>query len=1525
MSTPREDVPATRPMLPIAEQLLLGRYQVKKIIGRGAMGEVLEVFDIHSDTAFAIKRIPPEVSRDQASLVQIRRNFALANQLTHPHIANVRFLEVDSTTNQYYVIMDLVRGKNLAEWMIEKRNELDDPQAPLPLDLVIGITEQIAAGLDYAHSQPISRGSDGKTKAYGILHRDLKPANIMIEEDREYRPGIPFVKIVDFGLAAEIQANLLSQSMPDVQNEVTGTPFFMAPEQFQGRVLTRGMDQWALAVMIFEMVAGRLPFPGPTIAMVQSQAMAGDPAPPESLSPNQWAALKTTFQIDRRLRHSSCVALVKAIADASAGKSHKVMAPELSLPDEMAGIRPSGEMVSPIVRDRPNQNKRVRIIAASAAAALIALVIYFVATRQGTIPNGQIASNENARKNPVATADQIEAEEKLKVVKDAESKVDRFWSDYESTDLPGESTDSSLLDQELEKLAETQNFINEAIVKLGKFPESVSKLAKLRDRTQFLLFERKFKRALQNSDKEEAKRLLNELEFSGAAEHKPVVPLARLVMSFQQFHRANPLDPKRAETAPPQQEVDSLKALQSSLENEYRNRSNNLPVLGKRFNQLTQEAINNDLPALMAWHRFWTEFNNYKASADSEKLTKAESLKNSYPEMKILAETLKYDAAMRVGRALLSAKQWNKAKESFESAKQILPNDLDAIMGIATAIEGAATERESKADRKQIDSLYLEAVKNFQDTNYSAIDKILATIDEILKIDPKEERALSLKKVIGSYIGSMAEGNLALKEGQWDDAEKAFSRANEHRKDDEGAKKGIINAQAAKRDAHFEEAIAAIKDLLSTEPENEGRFLKLSESKRDQINFHVRRAELLKANEPILQEYKTKLSWPLCNANDEVADFTRKYGLERECRIELKKNGFRFEMVLVLPGKFKMGTEEPGAPAQDVQISTPFYLGKYPITVEQFEYFINDSHYVTEAEKDTSAQRTTWTNPGFKQEKSHPVVFVSWNDANAFCSWLSEKSGIVVQLPMEAQWEYSARGPNNLKFPWGNEWDGTKANHSDQSLKKSGMANGEFFMDFSNVDDGFPCTSPVGHFSNASWCGAFDMAGNVWQLCDPLGPSGNDGQKVMRGGSWKVMNVDRCRSTTRAAIFQNQSKENIGFRIMTKSIALKSNELISMLPINETIKPAQNTEKNNPPLTNVPKQTYVPWDGKESVTDYARRHGLQTTRTLTLGGGVNLELVLVPAGRFTMGSPESESDRKSDEIQHQVTISRPFYLGKNEVTQKQFRQVMNSNPSDTRGEDNPVEKITWNGAGEFCEKVSKSTGTTVLLPTEAQWEFACRAGTTTRYYTGENEDNLKTAGWYWNAGKGRITIPVGSRDANAFGLYDTHGNVWEWCRDWYGDYSEKNETDPIGPQNGKKKVIRGGSWYSKASFCRSATRDDHSPDNSDNSIGFRIMMEVGPAGQKVGEKAELSLRHEFEMAKAVVEKQKKSPQPIVEVEGNGAVEYSAEKKGGDDNGWIVDVRHFRLDDKGKRAGEIPGFLKILVDQYGNASVLESGK
>lgn len=269
----------------------------------------------------------------------------------------------------------------------------------------------------------------------------------------------------------------------------------------------------------------------------------------------------------------------------------------------------------------------------------------------------------------------------------------------------------------------------------------------------------------------------------------------------------------------------------------------------------------------------------------------------------------------------------------------------------------------------------------------------------------------------------------------------------------------------------------------------------------------------------------------------------------------------------------------------------------------------------------------------------------------------------------------------------------------------------------------------------------------------------------------------------------------------------------------------------------------------------------------TITNSIGMKLVLIPKGSFTMGSSVSEDGSDDDERQHKVTISKDYYLGAFEVTQAQYQKIMGLNPSYHQGEkvaiqipakkhpvtkrtieearlvprdssNYPVDSVTWDDAVYFCERLSnlaeeKKAGRFYRLPTEAEWEYACRAGSKTVYSFGDSQASLEDYAWYSRNSKRPngtgCTHPIGEKKPNAHGLYDMHGNVSEWCQDWYGDYPSIPVADPVGPSFGRYRVLRGGNWAvrgTKRCECRTANRSYTYPSNDNFKYGFRLVMNL---------------------------------------------------------------------------------------------------
>jgi formylglycine-generating enzyme required for sulfatase activity len=243
-------------------------------------------------------------------------------------------------------------------------------------------------------------------------------------------------------------------------------------------------------------------------------------------------------------------------------------------------------------------------------------------------------------------------------------------------------------------------------------------------------------------------------------------------------------------------------------------------------------------------------------------------------------------------------------------------------------------------------------------------------------------------------------------------------------------------------------------------------------------------------------------------------------------------------------------------------------------------------------------------------------------------------------------------------------------------------------------------------------------------------------------------------------------------------------------------------------------ETLVAAPDASIITDQSTRERIITTELpwRVKDRATGIEMVLIPSGKYMRGASPGDSEAFNDERPpHEVVITKSFYLGVYEVTQSEWQKLMGSNPSHFKGARLPVESVSWNDTQEF---LGKSKG--LRLPTEGEWEYACRAGT-----TGSRYGDLHQVAWY-DRNSGETTHAVGGKQSNGFGLHDMLGNVWEWCSDWYGAYPGGSQVDPSGPSSGENPVFRGGAWNNFVGICRASTRGNIAPAGRSSNLGFRV-------------------------------------------------------------------------------------------------------
>ncbi|MCY2941673.1 MAG: SUMF1/EgtB/PvdO family nonheme iron enzyme, partial [Planctomycetota bacterium] len=516
-------------------------------------------------------------------------------------------------------------------------------------------------------------------------------------------------------------------------------------------------------------------------------------------------------------------------------------------------------------------------------------------------------------------------------------------------------------------------------------------------------------------------------------------------------------------------------------------------------------------------------------------------------------------------------------------------------------------------------------------------------------------------------------------------------------------------------------------------------------------------------------------------AKEAQKEAAKRLQTEVETKADLGK-GIKLDMVLIPVGKFMMGSpvSEKGRNQNETQhevtLTKPYYMGKYEVTQEQYEAVMGN-------------------NPSKIKGAKLPVTEVSWEDCQEFITKLNSKTNGGYRLPTEAEFEYSCRAGTTTFYSFGDILTQSDANVEGSSTKAVGIYKPNAF-------------------------GLYDMHGNVWEWIEdwygdyPVGevkdPKGlaTGNSRILRGGSFGP--GSRARSSYRNYYKPALRGDRDGFRL-AKTVNIKTGGSPEIPKPDPTVV--------MPATVNLLVAPFTEAKAKEAQKETAKSLLKEVEEKTDLGKGVNIDMVLIPAGKFMMGSPTTEKGRNENQKQHEVTLTKPFYMGKYEVTQEQWDAVMDNNPSAIKGAKFPVTNVSWLDCQDFIKKFNAKTTGGYRLPTEAEWEYACRAGTQTPYSCGEK---IMPADANYNESKKGKPITIGSYKPNAFGLYDMHGNVWEWCEDWHGDYQEGSVTDPRGPATGENRSLRGGSFNFKDSVARSAHRATNTPTWLRNTLGFRL-------------------------------------------------------------------------------------------------------
>ena len=531
------------------------------------------------------------------------------------------------------------------------------------------------------------------------------------------------------------------------------------------------------------------------------------------------------------------------------------------------------------------------------------------------------------------------------------------------------------------------------------------------------------------------------------------------------------------------------------------------------------------------------------------------------------------------------------------------------------------------------------------------------------------------------------------------------------------------------------------------------------------------------------------------------------------------------EFVRIPAGSFLMGASDEGwskpneEPIHSVTIEYEFYMGKYEVTQAQWLAVI---------ENWPGENPPNIPNSTYGIGENYPAYFIPWDSCQDFITEINKLNQGTFRLPSEAEWEYCCRAGSSTIFHFGD---------SDDDLSSYAWWSGN------NGDYG---TKEVGQLLPNSF-GLFDMHGNIYEWCEDAYHDSYIGApttgiawlvppdiiKILRGGCWNDNSIG-CRSSNRNYSNSDRYSECNGFRLVREAITNTPTFTPTSTPTytNTPVPPTlTNTPTETPTITQTPTPTIPDWViPLPSVV-------------IDLTGEVQIEFIQIPAGSFMMGASDEGWSAADEEPVHSVTIEYDFYMGKFEVTQTQWQAIMGSNPSYFIGANRPVESVSWYDCKSFVTELSKLGKGIFKLPTEAEWEYCYRAGTTTRFYFGDSdgcdpyfEDCAAgtlpgyRSDYMWYGGN---NSPNGSKDVglllqNAFGLYDMSGNVWEWGEDdWHSDYSgaPSNGSAWINIPRDSRRIGRGGGWGHAATYNRSSYRSGPIADGTGISTGLRLVYE----------------------------------------------------------------------------------------------------
>jgi formylglycine-generating enzyme required for sulfatase activity/serine/threonine protein kinase len=1285
-------------------KMLSNRYEILRPLGEGGMGKVYLAKDKRFGKQVVVK-VPTMEAGDKDFKDRFMREIASLATLEHPHIVTtVDWGEIEGIP---FLVLRYLGGGSL-------RDRITDAQGfykPMPLEGLNQWLPQIASALDFIHTK-------------NWVHRDLKPDNILFDE-----AGNPY--LADFGIAKALEG--APMGVKTTIGAFIGTPQYMAPEMHLGKGIGPRADQFGLAVLVYEALAGKIPFAGTTPTAIFVEVMQGKARPIHELVPGipleKSNALMKGITKEPRNRYGSCVEFANAVTGSMLARGSLSAGSEIPSRVVIPGTRMETPKKSNIPGTRIEASSKPEI----AGTRL---------EKSGIRPDIRLRSEDYLRsegllleelcKNLVASG---------KVTKELFLAGRQFCKSNDVTGMPG----GVLIAEKIETIVKTGHVskeISQEIVSLARDILGLEKptIAGTRMETPSkpeiagTSLERNGDKApvIEETEEENEEELQFEKRSKKKRNSRRVFVLAGLVGGVALLGIVLIIALGESKATP---------VVVNTESNKEETKANQMELV-KLEEEATFTAIEKEMVLIPAG-------NVMMGSPASEEGRSADETQHEAILMK----------PFYMGKYEVTQEQWEAVIGSNPSS------DKGAKLPVTDVSWKDCQEFIEKLNAKTNGGYRLPTEAEWEYACRAGTSTAYSYGDSLTKSDANILGDST--KAVGSYKPN-AFGLYDMHGNVWEWCEdwKADYPAGTVT-DPMGPEAGTCRVLRGGSFVNYKSSARSSSRLIGHTPTLQYYSLGFRLARTADLKSAVAPtetkpdpAEVMPATVNLLVEpfSETKAK----EVQKEVAKSLKK---EVEEKADLGKS-IKLDLALIPAGKFMMGNLRHGL--HQVTLTKPFYMGKYEVTQEQWESVMRN-------------------NPSSRTKGAKlPVTDVSWEDCQEFIKKLNAKTSGGYRLPTEAEWEYACRAGTSTIYSFGDSLTNSDANINGDTTKAVGSYKPNAFN-------------------------LYDMHGNVWEWCndwkaeypagavtDPTGPATGE-SRVLRGGSFDDF-VLYTYSSARYFYTPTDRYFGGGFRL-----ARTADSTASVASPTET-KP--DLAEIMPATGNLLVAPFTVAKAKEAQNEVAKSLKKEVKEKADLGKGVKLEMVLIPAGKFKMGD-------RGDKIQ--VTLTMPFYMGEYEVTQDQWEGIMGNNPSIiTKGAKLPVTNVSYEDCQEFIKKLNAKTDGGYRLPTEAEWEYACRAGTSTSYSYGDSLTKIDA-----NI-DGDSTKAVGSYWPNAFGLFDMHGNVWEWCNDWYAPLQNGAVTDPMGPATGERRVLRGGSFSIVVSRARSSDRFVITPSNRYSYVGFRL-------------------------------------------------------------------------------------------------------